>query len=218
MAKLDALKDKISQAQTSVSDKLDKIALFKKWKEKRAQKKATGPASYSLGAIYREGSTGTRLQVIVIYALAIAALFFTFQSGRKIFARLGKSVENEKLKADYAHGLEELSHKVVEKATLVSMGKFTTNVYQPGKSGGFLVVDVWLRVSDPTAAEFAQKNETIVYDAIVDAFSQAFKDEINPLTDEGAEVMKGRVAEAVNMVMHQHGKAEEVFFQNMIVQ
>lgn len=199
-----------------MSDKLDKIALFKKWKEKRAQK-AAGPASYSLGTIYREGSTGTRFQVIVICALAIAALFFTFQSGRKIFARLGKSVENEKLKADYSHGLEELAQKVVEKATLVSMGKFTTNVYQPGKSGGFLVVDVWLRVSDPIAAEFAQKNETMVYDGIVDAFSQAYKDQINPLTDEGNEAMKGRVIEAVNKLMP-HGKTEEVFFQNMIVQ
>lgn len=216
MAKLDALKDKISKAQTSVSDKLDKIALFKKWKEKRGQK-AAAPASYSLGSIYREGSTGTRLQVIVIYALALAALFFTFQSGRRIFARLGKSVENEKLKADYSHGLEELSQKVVEKASLISMGKFTTNVYQPGKSGGFLVVDVWLRVSDPSAAEFAQKNETMVYDAIVSAFSQAYKDEVNPLTDEGNEAMKGRVIESVNKLM-QHGKAEEVFFQNMIVQ
>lgn len=216
MAKLDALKEKISQAQASVSDKLDKIALFKKWKEKRAQKPA-GPASYSLGAIYREGNTGTRLQVLAIYALALTALFFTFQSGRKIFARLGKSVENEKLKADYSHGLEELSQKVMEKATLVSMGKFTTNVYQPGKPKGLLVVDVWLRVSDPTAAEFAQKNETLIYDGIVDAFSQAHKDEINPLTDEGNEILKGRVIEAVNKLLP-HGKTEEVFFQNMIVQ
>lgn len=216
MAKLDALKEKISQAQTSVSTKLDKITLFKKWKEKRAQK-AAGPASYSLGTIYREGSTGTRLQVLLVYALAAAAIFFTFQSGRKIFARLGKSVENEKLKADYSHGLEELSQKVMEKATLVSMGKFTTNVYQPGKEKALLVVDVWLRVSEPAAAEFAQKNEAMIYDSIVDAFSQAHKDEIDPLTSEGSEIMKGRVIEAVNKVM-QHGKADEAFFQNMIVQ
>lgn len=215
MAKLDALKEKISQTQSAVSEKLDKIALFKKWKESRAQKAA--PSSHSLKQIYRQGGTRTRLQVLLIYAFALAAVFFTFQAGRKMFARLGKSVENEKLKADYSHGLEELAQRAVEKANLVSVGKFTANAYQPGRSNAVLAADVWLRVNDPAAAEFVQKNETLIYDGIVNGFSQAHRDQINPLTEEGSEATKGRIIEALNQVMGT-GKVVEVFFQNMIVQ
>lgn len=218
MAKLDALKEKISQTQASVLEKLDKIALYKKWKEKRAQKSPSqGPSNDSLGAIYRQGGVGTRLQVILVIAFALGGTFFTVKAGKKFFSRLGTSAENEKLKQDYSHGLEELTSRVVENASLISMGRFQTNVFSAEKPGSYMAVDVWIRVSDPATAEFAQKHETMIYDAIVGGFSQAYREEINPLTEQGNRATKGLIIESVNKLLPK-GKTEEVFFQNLIVQ
>jgi flagellar basal body-associated protein FliL len=217
MAKLDALKEKISQTKANVSDKLDKIALFKKWKEERAQKKTKAPADLSLHEIYRYGGTSTRLQVILFYLLAIATLVSTGLAGKKIFARLGASKENEKLKTEYSHGLEEMASRVVEKANLVSMGKFTANAYRPGKKGGLMAVDIWLRMSDPEAASFAEKNEDIIYDGIVNGLSLGYENKADPLTPEGSGALKKFIMENLNDRIHD-GKVEEVLFQNLVVQ
>jgi hypothetical protein len=218
MAKLDAVKEKLSQVQASVSEKLDKIALFKKWREGRKQRAQAAAADVSLGAIYRQGGVATRLQVITFYVLLLACLATTVLAGRKFFLRLAQSSkENEKLKEEYSHGLEELSQRVVEKANLVSVGKFTANAYSPGKAGGLMAVDVWLRMSEPSAADFAQKNDTVIYDGVVSGFNRAYRDELNPLEAEGAAAIKAMVLEEVNKSLPK-GKAEEVFFQNLVVQ
>jgi flagellar basal body-associated protein FliL len=217
MAKLDALKEKISQTKTNVSEKIDKIALFKRWKEERAQKKAKAPTDLSLQAIYRRGGTGTRLQVALFYLLAAATVASTGLAGKKIFARLGASRENEKLKAEYSHGLEEMASRVVEKANLVSMGKFTANAYRPGQKGELMAADIWLRMSDPEAAAFAEKNEDIIYDGIVSGLSLGYEGKADPLTPEGAGTLKRLIMEKLNEKIRE-GKVEEVFFQNLVVQ
>ncbi len=81
MSKLNALKEKLSGLQAKLSEKADKIAFFRKWREKKAAASVTAgdkaqasgdPAS--LGAIYREGSTLTRAQVILFFVFLVISV------------------------------------------------------------------------------------------------------------------------------------------------
>ena len=86
MSKLNEIIEKIKGLQTQLSEKVDKITFIKKWREKR-----TGAAKKldptSLSAIYREGSTGTRIQVLVIYAFLFVALISAGSLVRKIIIK-----------------------------------------------------------------------------------------------------------------------------------
>jgi flagellar basal body-associated protein FliL len=214
MPKLDALKEKAALFRQSLSEKVDKIAFLRKWKESKAAPAAASP--YSLGQIYRQGGTATRLQVVFVYVLAIAAIASTLHAGRRIFSQLGTSAEHEKLKQEYAKGFAEISQRVTDKASIVSLGKFTTSAYsEPGRKR-MMGVDVWLRVSDPDTAEFVQKNEAILHDRLLDSLNQVYLEKIDILTEKGKVAAKSRIQENLNKALPK-GSVEDIFFHNLVM-
>lgn len=221
MAKLDALKEKLNTLRAGITEKLDKIAFIKKLRERKNQQpksaESSPGSSYSLGSIYREGGTGTRLQVITVYILAVAAMAATFHVGSKMLRRLKSSEQHEQLRKDYSSGLAEMSQKIVENANLISLGKFTSSAYNGEGKTSMMAVDIWIRVSDPDTADFAQKNEAVMHDRIVDALDVAYREKIAPLTDDGKNAAKSRIMEALNEVLP-NGKVEDVLFENLVVQ
>jgi flagellar basal body-associated protein FliL len=220
MAKLDALKLKLAAAKAALSEKLDKIAFIKRYREKTApQVVAAKPASSSsgsLGAIYREGGVGTRLQVILFFLFAAVAVAATVNTGRKMWKRVSSSESHEEFKKDYSAGLVEMNTKIVENANLISLGKFTSNVYSEGRSK-FMAVDIWIRVSDPATADYANKNDLIINDRVIDALQQISRENVDPLSAEGKVILKSRIQESINKSLAK-GTAEDVLFQNMVVQ
>jgi len=219
MAKLDALKLKLAATKAALSEKLDKIAFIKRWREKSAASTGTSSpsSSSSLGAIYREGGVGTRLQVILFFVFAVAALAATVHTGRKMWKRVSSSAGHEELKKDYSVGLAEMNAKVVENANLISLGKFTTNLQSTEGSSKFMAVDIWIRVSDPATADYATKNDLIINDRVVDALQHFSRESADPLTAEGKNTLKSRIQESINKSLPK-GTAEDVLFQNMVVQ
>lgn len=242
MSKLDGIKQKISGLKINLAQKVEKIPFLKRIKGPILGSTADGthgappnagasdPISAGsagsqkqkrtepgLTTIYREGSTLTRLQVILVYALFLGALFATAVAGKKFFQRLKKSDAHEQLKHDMSHGLEEIKEKVVERANLVSVGKFTVNVYAGGRPGRMMAVDIWLRMSDPESAGFAQKNEAVIYDRITDTLQEIYNQQIDLLEENGKLEAKQKILDSINKALPK-GKAEEIFFENLIVQ
>jgi hypothetical protein len=224
MSKLDAVKQKIEALKASLNEKLDKIAFLKKFRSKHASapsdsqagNKAKSP-SIGLASIYREGSTATRLQVILVYALFIGALIATGIASKSFFQRIRHSAEHEQVGKDMSHGLEVMHEKVIEKANMVYLNKFTVNVFAGGKSGRLMAVDIWIRVSEPDTAQFVQKNETMIYDRITDSFQNIYRSQIDILKESGKEEAKKIILDSINKTVPK-GKADEIFFENLVVQ
>lgn len=80
-----------------------------------------------------------------------------------------------------------------------------------------LSVDIWLRVSDPEAADFATKNEAVIYDRVVDALDQIYRARIDLLNEQGKIEAKSRMLESMNKAFPK-GRAEDVLFQNLVIQ
>jgi len=215
MAKLDALKEKISGLKAKLREKLDKIAFFRK----RGEATAAAPSKPSpgIGQIYKQGSTGTRLHVILVFVLALASLAATVHAARKMLKHFGKSAEHEQLAKDYSHGFEELSQKAADKARLIALGTFTSVLSAGGEKKKMMSLDVWARVSDPDTADYLTKNDAIVRDRVIEALGEIAQQPVDPLSEPGKEFVKSKVTESLNNSLAK-GKVEEVFFQNLIVQ
>lgn len=214
MSKLDSLKEKLSSLRENLREKADKIAFIKKWREKSAAS-AAAPA-YSLREIYRHGGTGTRLQVILVFLFGFAALTSTGLAINKVMARFKSSVEHEKLKKDYAKEFEEFSKRVQSNAAVISIGRVTVNAYSEDRPR-FMSVDLWARMSDPIAAEFAQKNDLIFHDKAIEALDEIRKEKISILNEDGKVLARKRIREKLNRAMPK-GSVEEVFFHNLVAQ
>lgn len=217
MSKLAGLKDKVSQLKTQLSEKLDSIALVKRWREGQTTKATQGPDPLSIGSIYRDGGVGTRLQVLLMFTFALGSVAATAYVGQKMWKRLRTSKAHEELKKDYSHGLEELSNRVKEHASMVSLGKFTVNSVGPRGEDVMLSLDIWLKVSDAETAAFVQKNDTLVNDRVTDALDAARSKKFDALTPEGKDRIKGVIIEHLTPTLPK-GKVEEVYFHNLMVQ
>ncbi len=218
MSKVDEIKQKLAGLQAGLLEKLDKIAFLKKFRSPKAPAAAnTKKSDPGLSTIYRDGSTQTRLQVLLVYTLFLGAVIATGYAGKKFFARLKQSDAHENLKQEMSHGFEEFRDKVVEKANLVSVGRFTVNVFAGGQSGKMMAVDIWLRMNDPDAAGFAQKNESVIHDRITDSFQNIYRENVDLLEEHGKQRAKAVLLESINKSIPK-GKAEEVFFENLIIQ
>lgn len=217
MSKLDELKTKVATVRTQLAEKTDKIPLLKAWKASREEAAKRGPDPLSVGQIYRTGGVGTRLQVILVFVFAAGAVYFTYRAGHKILSGLRSSHANEELKKEVSHGLEEIQHHAQEEAKVVSLGQFTTNAFA-GKTGeGMVNLDLWLRVSDPTAAAFVEQNSTRLNDVAMEVLNSAYHRQVNFLDEAGKETVKQDILTALNKEIPK-GKVEEVFFHNLVVQ
>jgi flagellar basal body-associated protein FliL len=218
MSKVDEIKQKLTGLQATLLEKLDKIAFLKKFRQPKSTSTSPGKKpDPSLTTVYREGSTLTRLQVLLVYVLFLSAVVATGYAGKKFLARLKQSDAHENLKQEMSHGLEEFREKVVEKANMVSVGRFTVNVFAGGRPNRLMAVDIWLRMNDPDAAGFVQKNESVIHDRITDSFQGIYQENVDLLEEHGKQRAKALLLESINKSLPK-GKAEEVFFENLIIQ
>lgn len=215
MSKLNALKDKIAQLKSKLGEKLDKISFVKKWNERHASTKLPDPNT--LGRIFKEGNTFTRIQVIFVYLLGLTALISTGFVARKVMISFKSSAENEKLKKDYSHGLEELQRKMQARASIISVGTVMAHIYVGGGKTTVMSLDLWARVNDAAAADFAQKNELILHDRALEALNTLYNQKVNLMTEEGKDVAREKIRDSMNKAMGR-GHVEEVFFYNLVIQ
>jgi hypothetical protein len=224
MSKLDAIKNKLAAIREKALEKVDKIAFIKKWLEKKAPspspnapEKKKAPEAHSLGEIYRQGGTGTRLQVLLVFTFGLAALIATGLAIKKMASRFRSSVEHEKIKKDYAKEFEDFSKRVQTNASVISIGSLTINAYVGEGKSSLMSLDLWARMSDPQAADFAQKNDLILHDKALDALNDLFLEKVNLLSEQGKVTARNRIIEKINRVLPK-GKVEEVFFHNLVAQ
>lgn len=225
MSKLEAIKTKLASVREKAVEKVDKIAFFKKWLKKKTpspttnthEKVKSSSETHSLGEIYRQGGTGTRLQVLLVFTFALAALIATGLAMKKMISRFRSSVEHEKIKKDYAKEFEDFSKRVQTNASIISIGSLTINAYVGEGKSKLMSLDLWARMSDPQAADFAQKNDLILHDKALDALNDLYIEKVNLLSDQGKNAARNRIIEKLNRAIPK-GKVEEVFFHNLVAQ
>lgn len=215
MAKLDALKEKIGGLKQKLTEKFHSIPLFQKILKKEEVKKGADP--HSIGVIYQSGGVFTRLQVILVFLLAAAAVASLGVVAAKIKGRHHAKSENEKLAADYSQGLEAMKRKMEDNASTLSLGQFVISAYVGEDKTASMGLDIWIRVSDVEAANFVQGHEIVLRDKSMDALNEIYMQKVNLLTEQGKETGKRKIRDFLNRAMPT-GKVEEVFFHNIIVQ
>jgi len=220
MSKIDDIKAKISGLRAQLAEKADKIAPLKAWREKRALAASAGPTPanpLSLGSIYRDGGTGTRLQVLAFYLFLAVALVCAGSLLKKMAGKMRSSAAHEQMVSDISHGLSETKRKKEEEAQMLSLGQFTTNVYMGNVEPKIMSIDLYVRVSDPqTAAAVNDRNE-VFREKTMDVLNALFSEKVDLMQEEGKAVARERVREALNTVS-KPGKVEEVFIHNFIAQ
>jgi flagellar basal body-associated protein FliL len=220
MSKLDDIKAKIAGLRTQLGEKADKIAFIKSWREKRSVVASAGPKAadpHSLSTIYREGSTGTRFQVLAFYLFLVVAVISAGSLVKKFAGKMRTSAEHEKMVTDISHGLAETKHRHEEEAQLISLGQFTTNVYSENKAEKMMSIDLYLRVSDPQTATMVNDRNEVFREKTGDALSTLFNEKVEVLTEQGKDITRERIRAALNEIA-KPGKVDEVFIQNLIVQ
>lgn len=221
MPNFNALKEKLDAFQAKLLEKTDKIGFIKKWREKSAQAEANAAkyaSPYSLNRIYREGSTGTRLQVLAFYLFIAVAIFSGASLLKKLSGKLRSSAANEQLKEEYSSGLAEVQRKALEKAEMISLGQFTASAYVgPPEETRMMRLDLWVKVSDPDAAAAINNTNDLFRDKTVDALNNLFASKVNMLQESGKATARAQIKDALNTGLKK-GHVEDVFIENLIVQ
>lgn len=220
MSKLDDIKAKIAGIRVQIAEKADKIAFLKSWREKRAQTAPSAPKPadpLSLGSIYREGGTSTRLQVLAFYLFLAVALVSAGSLLKKMSGKMRSSVAHEQMVTDISHGLSETRRKKEEEAQLIALGQFTTNVYVGDGETKTMSIDLYVRVSDPQTAAMINDRNEVFREKTMDALNAMFTEKVDLMQEEGKALARERVRAALNTVS-KPGKVEEVFIQNFIAQ
>ena len=219
MAKLQELKEKAlaqkAKLQEQIQGKLDKIAFVKKWTEPRAAN------PYALSTLYKEGNIRTRVQVVFVYLFAFASILASSYAVILIMKKSGRGTQETETKISSSLG--SLNQKILEKATILSLGKLTLNTVMPSKENpgsakeAYMTVDLWIRVDTPDAAAYAQSHESVLIDKALEAFQKVYNEKVNLLEEEGKSVAKQAILSTMNSSMKK-GKVVEVFFHNLVVE
>ncbi len=222
MSKLNALKEKLAGFKAQVAEKADKIAFIKRWREKRQVAPKTEPplalGNPSIGTIYREGSTFTRLQVILFVVLSLVAFVSAGSVGVRLAGKLRSSSEHEKVKEDITHEFAEVQRKHLEKAEMLALGQFTTNAYTgPGKQQ-MMNIDLWIRVSDPEAASLVNSRTAVFHDKTMDALNSLYMEKVSLLSEQGKNQAREKIRESLGEALPKGHSVEEVFIQNLVFQ
>lgn len=217
MEKLAALKAKIAALKQQLSDKLEKIPLIKKWREKRAVSAAAPPSPYGLGRLYREGGAYAKFQVFLVLIFSIGAAAGASFVGYRLVKRLSKGDTHKQMAAEYSKGLEGVRKRMEENASVLSLGQFMITAYVGENKQASMGLDIWVRVGDVEAANYIQANEVPLHDATMSALNDVYMRKVNLLTDAGKEEGKRMIRDSLNRALPK-GKIEEIFFHNMIVQ
>jgi flagellar basal body-associated protein FliL len=221
MSKLDAVKEKLATLRARLGEKTDKIGFLRTWKEKRAKAAAAGPKAadpHSLSAIYRDGSTGTRLQVIAFYLFVLIAVVSAGSLVKKIVVKMRSTAANDEMRKDISQAVTDLTRKKVEEAEMLALGQFTTNIFTGEAAGAKLMnIDLWIRVSDPGTATLVNTRNEVFREKTMDALNDLYVRKVNLLSAEGKTEAREKIRSSLNSAL-KHGKVEEVFIQNLVVE
>jgi flagellar basal body-associated protein FliL len=210
-------KEKLQLGFAGLKEKLAKLPLPARWKAQSKESPVInqGPAPFSIGAIYRSGSTGTRIQVILMFCFALSALFFTGMALRGALSRLSHHSEFEQMSEKVSHDLSAIRDEKAESASIMSLGTFTVNSVLGDGSPGLVRADLWLKLDSPNAAAWADKNLQILYDGTVEAFNEARLRKASPLDSNGKILVRNLIIEKLNPLFPE-GKVVDVFFHNLV--
>jgi len=175
------------------------------------------PVRHSLGAMYREGNTGTRLQVLAFYVFVLIALVSAGSLFMKVANKMRRSTANEQLKKDYTNEFAEVRRKAIESADMISLGQFTATGYVGAQEEKMMKMDLWIRVSDPAAATAIDTKNEIFRDKTMDALNNLSVAKVNLLTEAGKTAAREQIRAALNSALKQ-GEVKEVYIQNLIAQ
>lgn len=223
MSKLNAFKEKLAGLKGRLTEKADKIAFIKSWREQRAAvptgDQTTPPSPHSVASIYRDGSTFTRLQVILFVCLSLIALGSSASLMVKLASKLKSSTENENLKKDYSHELAEVKRKSMEKVEMMALGQFTTNAYvADSNETKMMTIDLWIRVSDPETASLVENRSAIFHDKTMDALNDLYISKVSLLNEQGKNEARLRIRASLGEALPKGHSVEEVFIQNLVFQ
>ena len=213
MGKLDALKTKLREALAKVKAKLDSIAFLQKLRPS-TEVKAKNPNSFF--SILASGNFWEKLQAYSVILLLLIGLSSGSFAGIKLFLRLYPAKALKEQDARYSKGFDNLQDHAREAASVVSIGKILINGYGPQKKG-LLSLDLWARCDSPESAAYAQSNDVMMHDKAIDvlnSLSLQHEDFMNETTKEKARI---GIRDAMNTIM-KHGKVEDVFFHNLLIQ
>jgi flagellar basal body-associated protein FliL len=220
MPNLNALKEKLTSLKAALVEKTDKIATLRSWREKNAAPDAAakGPSPHSLGAIFREGATGTRLQVLAFYLFILVALVSAGSLMKKLADKMRSSDANEQLRKDYSHEFSEAARKAKEKNDILALGQFTANAYTSSKEEAKMMrLDLWIRVSDPETAATINAKNALFRDRTMGALHDLFTEKKSLLGEAGKAEAREKIRETLNASL-QKGRIEEVFIQNLVIE
>jgi flagellar basal body-associated protein FliL len=219
-SKLSALKEKLTEFHARLTELTEKIGFIRNWKESRETAATAGPGApdpLSLSSIYREGSTGTRLQVIAFYIFVAVALLSAGSFMQKILFRMRNAAGHEQLTKDISKGFADLQHKKMEEAEMLALGQFTSNIYSGQDENRIMSIELWIRVSDPATATIINSRNEVFREKVSSTLSSLFVRKVNLLQETGKVMAREEVREALNSAL-KAGKVEEVFIQNLVVQ
>lgn len=219
MSKITELKAKIN---ASLQVLFLKIPFLRKFAEKAKSKaEASGQAKTiaepGLGAVYREGSSSTRLAVVFVFIFFGAALYF----GGKFVVGMAKRASQAKILeaggSVVSGGIAKQIERVHDDAAVVSLGHLATDTIQPNGKHAYLNVDIWVVCDSPETAKFMEDTGLRVHDLIINVFRAQAEQKLSPITDEGRERTRAEIIKAINKSL-EHGKIIDVNFYNLVIE
>ena len=207
----------IAKVKAAIAQFLEKLRAHPKLGKFFAPKEKKPENPHSPTVLFREGSLFTRLQLLVVFVLLIAAIGGVYLSAKMIFNRVQKNKSLLAESEQYQNELAEYNQRVKENASIISLGSFTTNNYNEKGEDVRVSLDLWARFSDPETAAYADSISIKVSDRISAALVNVTRQHLSLFTDDGKKALKNEVKRLVDPLLHQ-GKVMDVYFHNLVAQ
>lgn len=219
MSKIQELKAKLTEKVAALKSKLFKA------KGGTAPAAATpAPATASsegmftkIGKAWREGSTGTRMLLIVMLFTTTVCVYAVTRLGLRMVERrhafqnlFHRGTERYDKMEDFLKKQTEMRQDTL---SVVSIDKVRINAILDNGKPGFLAISIWVKCDSPRTARYVEEIYPKLHDAIIAKVQTVKEGEIT--SDEGKDRLKATMLNAMNSVMGT-GKITEVHFFNVI--
>lgn len=168
-------------------------------------------------AVYKSGSTGTRLLLWVLLLFATVTVYSSLQVLRLLRER---SHELQEVLTQHTPEFNKLEAMLKEKsevkhdiASTVSLDKIRINSVGADGAKGFISISLWVKCDSPKTAKIVESTYPKFHDAIVTQIQEIQEAEIT--TEVGKKRLQEEMLQAMNSVLS-GGKILEVFFYNFV--
>ena len=213
MSKLSDLKDKLKGIFSRFSSK------SKKTEDEKEETKEEIPPSGPIGllsASYREGSTATRFQIVIILALICSGSYWMYQSSMLFIKHKSLFTENHTKN----HGFDRMTEMIKRESQnrrdinrTVSIDKIKFNARRKDGTLGFISISMWVVCDTPKTAMNVEYIYPKLHDALIIHIQEIKESEVT--SDDGKIDLQKRMIVAMNTAMD-YGKIEKVFFYDMV--